>query len=267
MPGSAGGREVPAEARRPRSVSCSAVSWNVTYRQRFPCSIPWVSQRSPKIVLPTPEGPVTRVASPLLSRRRPSAHRGRGSRWGPVGHRGTSMRDQCLDAGEHLDAARGRSGRCACPTGGFRRASSTTRSHRRSTGSRASYSSWMMPSARENSTPLRSSSGVYSPTSSSTVPVCGDAAGQVSTARRAARVRRRSRAASWRCRPPRSQAPPSSSLADDLRDQGLQPVLTCRPQEVTQVDVLDSSAQGLGSKKANCSRCLTSLVCGSDTVV
>src|ERR1700691_2130034 len=47
--------------------SCSAVSWKVTYRQRFPSSTPWMSQRSPKIVLPTPEGPVTRVESPCFA--------------------------------------------------------------------------------------------------------------------------------------------------------------------------------------------------------
>ena len=62
MPGGLGGADVPAEGPA-MLVSCLGVSWNVTYRQRWPCSSAWAVQRSPKMVLPTPEGPVTRVAS------------------------------------------------------------------------------------------------------------------------------------------------------------------------------------------------------------
>ena len=79
----------------------------------------------------------------------------------------------------------------------------------------------------------------------------GDAAGQIVQRGPQARVRRQSRAASWRCRPPRWRAPPPAFSGRSPRPAAPARPRSRRPQEVAQVDVLDRGAQACRSKKVN----------------
>ena len=241
------------------------MSWNVTYRQRFPCSIPSVSQRSPKIVLPTPEGPVTRVASPcfappLISSSRPGIPLGTGPDTAVTLYGiSVSMRGNTSTPSEPI--------RKVClPDRWLPPRIFAIRSHRRSTGSRASYSSWMMPSASENSMPLRSSSGVYSPTSSSTVPVCEMRPVRSYSAPRNSRSSAKSR--SIFALSTTTMAGSSSSVFRTISDtRGSSPSWRAGRRKSPRWMYSTRVPRASGSKKVNCSRCLTSLVCGSDTVV
>ena len=233
--------------------------------QRFPCSAPVLSQRSPRIVLPTPEGPVARVASPCLTPPFISSS----SPGTPLGIRP----DTTAAASGWSASIRGNT---SMPPGPIRKVCLpprcrpprifSIRSHRRSSGSRASYSSWMMPSANANSMPVRSSPAVYSPTSSSTVPV-------------------------WAMRPVRSYSASRNSSSPAKSRSIFALSTTTMEGSSSSVFLTISDTKGArlsweagrrrsprwmystrapraaGSKKLNSSRCLTSLTCGSDTVV
>ncbi len=104
--------------------------------------------------------------------RRPSDRQGREFRWGSDRRSRRRRGLEGLDPREHLESVAARCGRCACRPGGCRRASSRPAATVGRPARAARTHSWMMPSANENSTPISISSGVYSPSSSSTASVC-----------------------------------------------------------------------------------------------
>jgi len=140
------------------------------------------------------------------------------------------------------------------------------RSVRRSTGSRISYSSWMIPSARENSTPLPSSSAVYSPSSSSTVRVSAKRPVRSYSALRSSRSSAKSR--SILALSTTTTAGSSSSVFLTISEtSGSSPSGRAGRRKSPRWMCSTREPSEPLSKKANGSRCLTSLVSGSDTVV
>ena len=257
-------RSQPKAAAMP--ASCSGVSWKVTYRQRSPCSSSWVIQRSPKMVFPIPEGPVSRVASPcfappLISSSRPGIPLR--TRWPETG---TGRCGMSVSIRGNTSTPAGPIRNVCLPDRGLVPRSFTTRSHRRSTGSRAWYSSWMMPSARENSTSPLNSAGVYSPSSSKTVSDWANRPVRSYSAVRSSRSSANSRSifALSITTIAGSSSSPFRTISDVMSSSpSWRPGTRKSPRWMYSTRGPSASA----SKKENASRCLTSLVCGSDTVV
>ena len=124
----------------------------------------------------------------------------------------------------------------------------------------------MMPSASENTTSLRSSSGAYSPSSNSTVPVRENRLVRSYSARRSSRLSAKSPSilalstttiegsSSSVLRTISDTSPSRPSWFDGPRKSPIWMYSTADPRDS-------------GLKKANSARCRTILLCGSDIVV
>ena len=223
-------------------------------------------QRSAKVVFPTPDGPMTSEASPRLippgiSRSRPGTPLLIRSATGATAAAGmsVSIRGKTRMPSESI-------WKVCLPGTLLPPRIFTTRSVRRSTGSRTSYSSSMMPSARENSTPLPSSSGVYSPSSSSTVRVSAKRPVRSYSAPRNSRSSAKSR--SILALSTTTTAGSSSSVFLTISaTSGPSPSGRAGRRKSPRWMCSTREPSEPLSKNENGSRCLTSLVSGSDTVV